>query len=629
MFERTTHLGRRLCAMAFAALAIASLAACGGSGAGAGGSAAGSGSVAGTVKVLAATTTLNSDGKTPIDLTAVVTSGSNVAARNVAVDFSVTDPLGSGEVRLEVSRGTTDASGTAAAKLVLTGDSRSRDLTVVASVSGVPSPPLTIRVAGTTLTVSGPSSLSLNGATLSNFTVAVKDSSGASLGGKAVTVSSAAGNTLSSTSLVTDAGGQAVVGVRGVVAGSDTLTFASMGETRAVKITVAGQSMSITPGSGFSTVSGTSVVAIGSSASLQVSYQAADGIPPGTIVEVSSTRGTVSPAQASIVSGSAEFTVTSSFAGPATVTARVGGVTSEFNFNFVAVTASQIDLQTSPATVGPNAAGSTDQRATLTAVVRDVSGNPVANRPVTFTAIDDPSGGSISPGVATTDLAGRATAAFIAGPTTTAPNAVRLQATVDGISSQVALLSVSRSQLFVRIGTDNLIESVAPALYKKTYAVVVTDATGNAVPNATVQMSLRPLQYRTGSWVTSGAAWSQTVTGTFPSEDIDRNGVCSVGEDTNVDGQLTPGNVASVDAATTTASNGIAAVVLQYPREFAAWVELLLEARIQVAGSEGVASAQFWLSIAASDVQDPAVSPPGEFSPFPYPSGPAISRSCP
>jgi hypothetical protein len=635
MFERLIRTSRLALLALVAPLSIATgLSACGGSGAGAGGGASGTtGSGVGTVQVVANTTTINSDGKTPIDLTVFVTSATNVAAKNVAVELSASDPAGApGGVRLEVTRATTDDTGTATAKLSVLSDPRSRDITVLAKAAGVSSTPLTIRVSGTSLTVSGPSAIALASTTTSNYTVSLKDSSGTPLANWDVTAASEKGNTLTATTVKTDGGGQAVFGVRGVVPGADSLKFSALGESRSVPITVSGEGLSVTPSSGFSTVGTTPVVALGTTAALQVTYQSANGIPGGTVVDASTTRGTLTPASASIATGSVNFGISSGFAGPATITARVGSVSSEFNFNFVSVTPSQIDLQASPSTIGPNLGGSTDQRSTLTAVVRDPLGNPVANRVVTFNATDDPSGGSIQPGIATTDLAGRATVSFVGGPNTTAPNAVKLVATVDGIASQTAFMSVARSQLFVRLGTDNKIEKIEPALYRKTYAVVVTDSTGNAVKGASIIVNLRPLQYATGTWVPRPGGppeWMQSITGIYPSEDIDRDGICKVGEDTNGDGQLTPGNVASTSPSVTTTDNGTAAVQIQYPRSFAQWTEVLLDVRVQVAGSEGAASAQFWLPIASEDLNDKAVAPPGTPSPFPFPVGPSFPRTCP
>jgi hypothetical protein len=634
MFERLTRTCRIALLAIVAPLSIAAgLAACGGAGAGAGGSAAASGAGIGTVQVVGNTTTINSDGKTPVDLTVFVTSGTNVAAKNVLVDLKASDSSGApGGVRIEVLRATTDGSGTATARLTVLSDPRSRDISIIATAGGVASAPLKVRVAGTTLNVTGPAAISLAGATASSYTVSLKDSSGSPLAGWDVTADSDKGNTFAVKTVKTDSGGQAMFGVRGAVSGSDTLRFSALGESKPVDIVVSGKGLSITPSSGFSNVGGTPVVPLGTSAAFQVAYQSSDGIPPGMVVDVSTTRGTLTPSSSGIGTGTANFAVSSNFAGPATVTARVGGVASEFTFNFVSVTPSQIDLQAGPSTIGPNLGGGTEQRATLTAVVRDARGNPVANRLVSFSATDDPSGGSIQPGVATTDLAGRATVSFIGGPTTTAVNAVKLIATVDGISSQVAFMSVARSQLFVRIGTDNKIEKLEPALYRKTYAVVVTDSTGNAVKDAAVIVNLRPLQYRTGRWVpaTGGPPeWVQNITGTFPSEDLDRDGICKAGEDTNLDKQLTPGNVASTAPTVSTTENGTAAVTLVFPRSFAEWVEVLLDVRVQVAGSEGAAVAQFWLPIAADDLGDKAVAPPGALSPFPFQKGPDFPTTCP
>jgi hypothetical protein len=193
-------------------------------------------------------------------------------------------------------------------------------------------------------------------------------------------------------------------------------------------------------------------------------------------------------------------------------------------------------------------------------------------------------------------------------------------------------MSVARSQLFVRIGTDNKIEKLEPALYRKSYAVVVTDSTGNAVKDAAVIVNLRPLQYRTGYWEEAQGGppeWKQKIIGTFPSEDVDRDGICKAGEDTNDDKQLTPGNVASTAPTVSTTENGTAAVTLVFPRSFAQWVEVLLDVRVQVAGSEGAAVAQFWLPIAADDLGDKAVAPPGALSPFPFQKGPDFPTTCP
>lgn len=634
MLERLTRTCRIALLAIVAPLSIAAgLAACGGAGAGAGGSAAASGAGIGTVQVVGNTTTINSDGKTPVDLTVFVTSGTNVAAKNVLVDLTASDSSGTpGGVRIEVLRTITDGSGTATARLTVLSDPRSRDISVIATAGGIASAPLKVRVSGTTLNVTGPAAISLAGATASNYTVSLKDSSGSPLAGWDVIADSDKGNTFTVKTVKTDSGGQAVFGVRGAVSGSDILRFSALGESKPLPVVVSGKGLSITPSSGFSSVGGTPVVPLGTSAAFQVAYQSSDGIPPGMVVDVSTTRGTLTPSSSGIGTGTANFAVSSNFAGPATVTARVGGVASEYTFNFVSVTPAQIDLQAGPSTIGPNLGGGTEQRATLTAVVRDARGNPVANRLVSFSATDDPSGGSIQPGVATTDLAGRATASFIGGPTTTAVNAVKLIATVDGISSQVAFMSVARSQLFVRIGTDNKIESIEPALYRKTYAVVVTDSTGNAVKDAAVIVNLRPLQYRTGRWVpaTGGPPeWVQNITGTFPSEDLDRDGICKAGEDTNDDKQLTPGNVASTAPTVSTTENGTAAVTLVFPRSFAQWVEVLLDVRVQVAGSEGAAVAQFWLQIAADDLGDKAVAPPGALSPFPFQKGPDFPTTCP
>ncbi len=601
--------------------------------------------VGGSIRLIADRVILDSDRKTPVLLSAVVTDTNNVAIQDAQVAFSVTDPTGQpGAVRVEVLEAATNASGIATARLVLQGDRTERTLTANAQVGGSPPAAVSVQVGGSTISVTGPAYVPLNTAEPTLFNAVLRDSSGTPIAGQLVQARSVTGNVLSTSAATTDASGRAVFGVRGTVAGSDKIRVTALGlPEQEASFSVSSFRLSISPATGFTTVVDPvtlqprerRTVAIGpTGGTVRVDYEAAGGVPPGTQVRLTSTRGTVTPADTAldISSGSATFGVASTFVGPATVTAIVGGATASYEFDFVSTTPASLDLQPSPSVIGANTPGATTQRSTLTAVVRDASGNPVAGQAVTFTAAQDPSGGSIVPGVSVTDSAGRATADFIAGPTSTAPNGVTVRATVTGVAPRTSTLTVSRAALFVRIGTDNTVEKIDPVLYRKTYAAIVTDASGNPVAGATVQASLRPTRYATGRWVkVTGATppWSQQVDDRLGNEDLNYDGVCSAGEDLNTDGQLTPGNVASADAAQQTDANGAATVRFQYPREFAAWTEVILEVRASVAGSEGAASTEFWLPIAADDLNSESIPPPGAFSPFPFPTGPQIPRTCP
>ena len=138
---------------AFAALVsgvLLALTGCGGTGAGAGGHPEGAQAAKEAqdlkVSLSASSRILPADGSSPVDLTAIVTDAeSGVAVEGQEVDFAVRDPLNG--VRIEVTRGTTDASGVAVARLLLNGNATERDVTVLASVDQQTPAELVIRVA--------------------------------------------------------------------------------------------------------------------------------------------------------------------------------------------------------------------------------------------------------------------------------------------------------------------------------------------------------------------------------------------------------------------------------------------------------------------------------------------------
>ncbi len=567
--------------------------------------------------LLAGGSVLASDGKTPVDLTAIVTSAANVSEIGRTVVFSVQDSVATSGVRLQVETSTTDASGVAKAKLYLLSDSTERTIKVIAKSGDAPIAEVLIKVAGNTIGLSGAQQLPLNGAP-STYTVLLKDSSGTAIANKPVAISSAKGNTLSSATGTTDQSGQVQFTLRGVNGGDDTIQVSALGVTSIKSVKVSTESLTVTPAQ--------IVIPINTDGAVAVGYSASPSIPAGTVASLSTTQGTVSTPSTSITTGAANFTVRSASAGPATITVRVAGNESTANVNFISVTPSAISLQTNPAVIGPNLAGTTDQRTQLIAQVTDAAGNPVANQRITFAATANPSGGIIQPGVATTDFAGRATVTYIAGANTSPNNGVQFVASVsDTTLSASTNLSVSQQQLFVRIGTNNKVEDISPVFYGLRYGVIVTDSTGNPINGAKIQAKVKPVSYQTGNWlVTTDAAgvksWTKITTGTRPSEDTNGDGKCLPALDVNFDGILTPGNVAVVSGGLTSDANGRTELLVSYPRSYGSWVVVLLEVSVAVGGTEGRATDTFPLVISASDVSDISVPPPGQTSPLNSPT---------
>ena len=137
------------------AAAVAGLAACGGSGAGAGGPGDAGPQTQSTdqatqysIQIGTSSRVLASDGSTPVDLTVIVTNENGVASAGVTVDFAVNDALSG--TRLEVTQGTTDASGVAQARLHLNGNATERTVKVLASVGRAMAGEIDIQVAGVT-----------------------------------------------------------------------------------------------------------------------------------------------------------------------------------------------------------------------------------------------------------------------------------------------------------------------------------------------------------------------------------------------------------------------------------------------------------------------------------------------
>jgi hypothetical protein len=143
------------------------------------------------------------------------------------------------------------------------------------------------------------------------------------------------------------------------------------------------------------------------------------------------------------------------------------------------------------------------------------------------------------------------------------------------------------------------------------------------VANAIVELSVLPSRfYQKGFYSlffdSNGncTGWGKVPTSPdCQNEDSNFNGLLDSGEDYNSNNRLDPGNVATVPPTVTTDASGFAFFDVGYAREFT-WVEVELEARTVVAGSEGSSQVIFFLRGAASDFNNCSVAPPGQVSPY-------------
>lgn len=568
--------------------------------------------VVGSLTLTTSTPTIPSDNSLPATITAIVRDTQNRLLANVPITFSSNSGAisGGGSVL-------TNASGQAQVSVTTPGDPSNRVIIVSATAQAV-TQTINVDVTGTTLAVAGPATLALNA--VGTYTITLADSAARGISGRTLTIASTAGNGLSATSVTTDSQGRATVNLTVNVAGNDTLRVTGLGLVGTQAIAVNADAFSFTTPAAdnaelaLSTPPGTSFTVRW----LRNNAPVADG----TTINFSTTRGTLSATSATTTGGNATVTLSSGNAGNAVVTATgsLSGVpvTASRIVEFVAQNASSIDVQPGVFTLAPR------QSTTITAIVRDSANNLVKNKTVTFT-LNDVTGGSLSVGSAVTDSQGRAQTVYTAGASTSAQNGVTVTGTVvqttpAPVPPDSVALTVAQQSLFIAIGTGNTIEEPNPAQYRLPFVIQVTDANGSGVANANLTLSVLSIRYLKGIRAWNGATWLSYLPASPPTcndEDINRNGQLDPGEDLNTSTRLEAGNIALVSPSSVqTDATGVALIGVLYPQEHAYWLEVRLEARAVVAGTETARATTFLLPGLATDFNRETVAPPGPTSPF-------------
>lgn len=632
--------------------------------------------VANSIQLLAASTTIASDGSTPDNLTAIVLDTNNNELTNQTVTFSTVDPVTNPSFITSVANSTT--AGPTTAQLSLGENKTNRVITVVASVipaagQSAITASVTVAVVGTTISISGGNALVFGGK-LSALTAVLKDSGGNAIPGQVLTITSAAGNAVSPATATTDVNGSITFSVTGTVGGTDTITVTGAGAAGVLSISVNSANFL------FTNPPANTLVVINTPQTVSVHWDNAGVAQVGQPILFSATRGTLS---ASTVltnsSGNAATAITSTGAGVSTITAVGPGGTpaaTPLNITFVTTSANKVSLQAAQASIPVNIVGQTTNQTALTAIVRDVNNNLVQGATVDFTIVNDPSGGQLSSPSAVTNISGSASVNYIAGNISSGNGTVVVSATVisvNGVAVTTPItasvnLTVNGQALFIRMQTDNLIVS-GTGVYQKAYYALVTDSGGNPVTGTTVVFTVEPANYMTGvaagnipagtdgviggslsqceqlgdaacpgaylkgQWVFCAAAASPYAACPQLSwykiegaggvnyynclnEDVNFNGIYTPAEDYNGNGKLDPGNVAGVNDTDTTDSNGIAVATVTYVKGFATWTAVTLTATITVAGTEFIQQIPFVLPILLADVAQQSPPPPGQVSPF-------------
>lgn len=578
------------------------------------------------VEVLTSTNFLPSAGSEAV-ITVQVKNSSNVGLADQTVTFSAS----SGS--LQLVSGLTDSTGTASAKLTAGSDKSNRNITVAASAGGV-SGSIIVPVTGSKISVVGTGSLQV-GPTATQFTAHAVDSSGNPINSALITLKSSLSNGLTASPITTDSNGNATFSYTPSTAGSDTLTVSGVGASATATVVVNAIDFTVV------SPSVNTLVSIGTPQNITVQYKLAGAGVAGKTVYFSTTRGITNLSSGTTDgAGRATVAVTSSTAGPANLTAQITNVGSvTLPFQFVATTPSSIVLQVNPGSVLPNDAGSTINQSTLSATVRDASGNPVAGQVVNFTATQDGSNGTISPGSNTTDTNGLTTVQFTPGALSTATDGVMVKAVVQSNPSlfSTATLTVNGNALFISIAVSNALTAFDVTTYQKEFSVYVTDANGAPAANRVVTISAFPVNYRKGgltfcagasvNCLATDVGWSYEATTsptTCPNEDDisttvsnRRNGILDSGEDINGNRFLDPGLPVVISPSTlTTDSFGYATFKVRYGKNYAWWVTTQITARALVAGTESSKMVIYDLDMLSSDASNQSNTPANVTSPF-------------
>ncbi|MFA5516470.1 MAG: Ig-like domain-containing protein [Desulfuromonadales bacterium] len=520
---------------------------------------------------------------------------------------------------LSAAATTTGADGTAAFTFRAGPEKANQVVTLtVASGDTVKTVPMTIT--GTTLSLNA-SKTSLLASDTQGIAVSgqIRDAGGTPLFGEELILSSNLGNTLSATAefggttsgpiivLTTNVDGEFQAGYSGDVLGQDTVTVKGGGAQKDVLLTVKDTRFGFVD-----PAQDTSVPVASDDNDLRVQWEDDNGPVEGQILTFSASHGGFAgesaPGQIEATTDSQGRAtvryIASNLATPATIQVSSStGLADFLRLNVLAVNPSRLDVQAFP-TVLPPSVGIAASTSDLVATVRDASNNPVQGARVNFQLIAGPGGGeSISPLAALTDTAGQATAVFTAGSLPSAQNGVQIRAATSGLITDDAsdlYLTIGQKAARIVIGTTNRLEIIErdgiEVAYGMPVTVLVTDNNGNPIADQKINLGIHPVRFKSGHWeritdeemLGDDPPHSQAeVTAVFENEDRNRNGILDAGEDdVIVNGQLDPGNVASIPQEVITDEYGLASYKVVYAKSFAVWTDVELSAFTVVSGSE-------------------------------------------
>lgn len=389
----------------------------------------------------AAITLTGAPATTPAGLAFLVSVDLRDAFGNAPADERVTFTATDGGAVLPQAPALVQGAGSFEITLVTAG---AQGLTVasLAAPAVTASAPVTVTAGGASalVAVSGGGQTGVVGEQLAApFVVRVTDLFGNPKAGVTVTFSAPATGAVTPTSAATAADGTAAtLATLGHAAGAQGFAAASPG--LAGSPVAFGATASPGPIASLSLAGLPAAVAAGATSDVVVTALDAFGNVAtgfsGAVVFTSDDPNPVLPASAALVAGSGTFPVVLRTVGPRTVTVQAPSAALSRSASTLIGPAEAATLEpvATPATSAPVGAAAAGP---FTVRVRDTLGNPVPGFAVAFAALD---GGSISPGSATTDAQGQASATATVGTTT---GGYRFTATAAGLAGSPAGFTVT------------------------------------------------------------------------------------------------------------------------------------------------------------------------------------------
>ncbi|WP_218418700.1 Ig-like domain-containing protein [Alteromonas lipotrueae] len=562
-----------------------------------------------SLQLYASAVQLASSGSDDIELIALIKNEQSVLMEGIEVNFSASNEAG---VELQLTQSTTTADGTARALVSTQNDASNRTVTLTAQ-TGALVETVDILITGTEVTINGANSVILNDT--AEYTLRVQDSDGVAIVNQTILLEADNG-TLSETSVNTGADGQATITYTATASGADTITASSLNASVEFDLDVQQDEFSFV-------VLPDEEISLNEAATISVQWLQEGIAAVGNNVTFSTSRGEI--IDAAVVTtdaeGIASISIESDNAGFASITATGSESGNESTVNavaqveFIAVEPATLIADATPDLIGPDG-----QTSTITAVVRDPSGNLVKNTVVNFN-VDDVSTGSISPSQSTTDSSGIASTVFTSGaPSSEDAVIIRAEVASDESISDLVYMTVGDRAFDISIGTGNSLEEPDSTTYLKRFAVFVSDSAGRPVSGVELTASGTPVKFSEGGtydkgywqWNDTASIWESITTIVCPNEDIDSNGILDSGEDTNDDGFLTPGIVGTLSFADTnvTDENGQAELEYRYPANYGHWYNLVITIFGQSTGSEASQDHYYRLSVSSDDITNEAASLP-------------------